>query len=473
MPKPPIPGTKSDVLIIGGGMAGLVAAIETRSAGASVVLIDKLRSMAEEKVVPVLPGGPGNDTARAGGGGIARFENTASVGEMLKAHMDRSWGRADRELMGVYLERVAADCRWLRDELKMPYTDRNRVRGMGPGLARFLVREAAKRGVQMHFETRGLKLLTDGSDRVVGVRARGTNAKLDFHARAVILATGGFQGNQEMMVKYAGQEMTYGTTLTGCPTNTGDGHLMAMELGAQMINLNTCHVRTMDGLCAWGPSRELENIYPRGIYLNMECQRFVDEGTADSDTIANAIVFQPGHKAMLIFDETARAAFPDEWKRYRNKEKTIFSANTVDELAEKIGIEPFYLGHAVESFNQAVEEGRAASLVVPKTRHAVKIVDPPFYAFYPVLPGLNHPLGGLKVNTRCQVLDMENNPIAGLYAAGATVSWAFGKAYKAGNVMSYKGSYHAAMSSGLATALVFGRIAGHEAAAGAIEKLKN
>ncbi len=460
----------SDVLVVGAGMAGLIAAVEAKAAGATVLVIDKLKSMAEEKVRPILPGGPGNDTARAGGGGIARFENTASVEEMLQKHMDQSWGRADPAIVRAYLERVAADCRWLRDDLKLPYNKRNRTVGLGPGLARFLVREAARRGVPMRFETKALKLLTDDAGKVVGVQARGAEGKVDYRAGSVVLATGGFQGNQEMLVKYVGPEIAYGTTLTGCPTNTGDGHLMAMALGAQMINLSACHIRTMDAINAWGPSREIENIYPRGIYLNMECQRFLDEGTADSDMIANAIVLQPGHKAMLIFDETARAAFPEEWKRYQDKEKTILHARSLDDLAAKIGVDAFYFGHAVSSFNNAVAEGRAHLLPVPKTKFAVKIEDPPYYAFYPVLPGLNHPLGGLKINPQCQILDMDNQPIPGLYGAGTIVNWAFGMPFKLGNATSYKGSYHAAMSSGLAAALTFGRIAGHEAAAEAAKK---
>jgi succinate dehydrogenase/fumarate reductase flavoprotein subunit len=459
----------ADVLIIGGGMAGLIAAIEASIAGVSVIVIDKLRSMAEEKVVPIKPGGPGNDTARAGGGGLARFENQAPIEEMIDRHMERSWGRADRELMRTYLERVAADCRWLRDELKMPYTKRNRVSGLGPGLARFLIREAKRRGVTSYFETKALSLITDSADRVIGVRTKGLTLKSEFQVGAVILATGSFQGNEEMLLKYTGPEMTYGTTLTGCPTNTGDGHLMAMELGAKMINLSVCHVRTMDGAYGWGPSRELENIYPRGIYLNMNCQRFVDEGTADSDTIGNAIVYQPHHKAALIFDEASRSSFPNEWKRIQNRGNIVTVAKALDELAGKIGLaaSPFVM--AMEEFNTAVSQGRTHLMPVPKTKHALKIEKPPFYAFYPVLPGLNQPLGGLKINPKCQVLNLEDRPIGGLYAAGGVVNWAFGRPYKLENVMSYKGSYHAGMSSGLAMALVFGRIAGQNAASDAKE----
>ncbi|MBI4322396.1 MAG: FAD-binding protein [Chloroflexi bacterium] len=459
-----------EVLVIGAGMAGLVASLEAVAAGSRVTVIDKLRSMAEEKVVPVLPGGPGNDTAKSGGAGLGRFESQAPVEQQLEEHLERSWGQADPDLIRAYLERIVDDCRWLRDELRAPYVSATRIRGMGPGLCRFLIKEVSKRKVTLHFETRATELITDHRNAVVGAKASGPRGETEFYGGAVVLATGGFQGNQEMLVKYAGPEMAYGTVLTGCPTNTGDGHIMAVKLGAQMINVSACHVRTMDALHARGPSRAMENIYPRGIYLNMECRRFLDEGTADSDTIANAIVYQPGHKAALVFDEATRAAFPDEWKKYPNKEKTIQLARSLEHLAEKIGVDPRTFTATIKQFNLAVAQGEAHLLPVPKTRHATKIERPPFYAFYPVLPGLNHPLGGLKINAKCQVLNQDNGPIAGLYAAGVIANWAFGKQYRLGDVISFKGSYHAPMASGLATALTFGRIAGRNAALEALSR---
>ena len=270
------------------------------------------------------------------------------------------------------------------------------------------------------------------------------------------------------MIKYVGSDITYGTVLAGCPTNTGDGHLMALEIGAQLINLSMCHIRTTDQFFDVGPSRHLRNIYPMGIYINKDCKRFVDEGTADSDTIANAIAYQPGHKAALIFDEKARAMHPEEYETYPRKEETIKVAPTIEELAEKIEVSWSSLQNIIEEFNAAVSGDKALSLTIPKTDRAFKIDTPPFYGFYPVIPGLNHPLGGLKINTETQVLDRENNPILGLYAAGSILNWSFGRTYCVAGVTSYKGSYHAGNSGGLPIALVLGRIAGRSAAAEAI-----
>jgi tricarballylate dehydrogenase len=462
--------SRKDVLIVGAGMGGLVAAIEAAEAGATVAVLDKLPPMIGKDVRAIIPGGPANDTARAGGGGLGRFELEAPLDELLERHRVRGWGRVDLELMRTYLERLPGDCRWLRDDLRIPFLERRPVfastlvKGRGPGLIKYLYQAVAEKGVSIQFETRALKLLTDDNGRVTGVRIRHEGDAADLHAATVILATGGYQGNHEMLLKYVGPDITYGTVLTGCRTNTGDGHIMAMELGAQMANLSACHIRTTDKFFGEGPSRHMRLIYPLGIYLNMECQRFVDEGVSDSDTIANSIAYQPGNRAALIFDDKARTRHAEVYQAYPRRAEAIQAAESPQELAGKIDMSPARLKKAVDEFNAAVMDGKALGLSIPKKQNALRIDTPPFHAFYPVIPGLNHPLGGLKINNTARVLDRDGSPIPGLYASGSIVNWAFGKPYSVGGVRTYMGSYHAGDSSGLATALVFGRIAGEEAA---------
>lgn len=458
-----------DILIVGAGMAGLVAALEATANGAQVTVIDKLsRSAVCGDPASTSPYESGNETAMSAGGGLARFSDGEPVKDLLEQHLERGRHRIDPNLIETYLERVAGDCRWLRDEVDLPF-DHQFVSGGGPGLWSFLYGVAKKRGVNIFFETKALKILTTDRGETTGVKARTRQKAMDLRAGALILGTGGFEGNQEMLLKYAGPEITYGTVLTGCPTNTGDGHLMALEVGAQLVHLSVCHVRTTDRFSGVGPSRHLKNLYHMGIFVNKDGRRFVDEGVADSDTIANAIALQPGHRAALIFDEKARKRYGEEYETYPRREETIKVAESVEALAEGIDISPDGLKNLIDTFNRAVGEGKAGMLSVPKTDGAVKIDTPPFYGFAPVLPGLNHPLGGLKINGRAQALDLENQPINGLYAAGSAVNWSFGAPFSAGEVRSYEGSYHAGNSSGLAFALVFGRVAGKNAAKKALE----
>ncbi len=456
---------KQDVLILGGGLAGLTAALEAASAGAKVTILDKMEPMRGKRIEKLYgPGGGANDTYRAGGGGLSRFSLEGPLEDLLDRHRDRGWGRVDTELVRAHLERVDRDCRWLRDDLKMPYDNKwNRVLGKGPAICPFFYNLCQQRGVRLLFQTRALKFLTDGP-RVTGVRARSPQAEFDFRARAIILATGSFTGNQEMMLKYAGPDITYLALITGSTHNTGDGLTMAAELGAQMNNMNVCHIRTTDKLLGVGPSRHLVNLYHLGIYLNRHCQRFIDEGVADSDTIANAIVYQPGNEAALVFDDAARSMFHEEFDDYPHRDQVIQTATTLEELAAKIAFDPAAFRKAIAEFNSRVKDGKAMDLPIPKTMDARTIEKAPFYAFYPVWPGLNHPLGGLKIDTRARVLDLDNEPIPGLYAAGSIVNWAFGRPYEVAGVKTYKGSYHAGSSSGLATALTFGRMAGQAAA---------
>jgi succinate dehydrogenase/fumarate reductase flavoprotein subunit len=372
------------------------------------------------------------------------------------------------ELMRAYLERVDKDCRWLRDDLKMPYSNkRTTVLGQGPAICPFFYDICEQRGVRLSHQTKAIRLLTHGT-RVIGARVRNHNGEVDLKAKAVILATGSFTGNQEMMLKYVGPDITYLPLITGSTHNTGDGLIMAAELGAQLINLSVCHIRTTDKLLGRGPSRHLVNLYHRGIYLNRNCQRFVDEGIADSDTIASAIVYQPNNEAALIFDDKARAMYPEEFDTYPRGNEVFQVADTLEELAAKIKVSPEAFIKTIAEFNAHVKDGKALNLPIPKTAHALVIDRSPFYALHPVWPGLNHPLGGLKINTLAQVLNLENEPIQGLYAAGSIVNWAFGKPYEIAGVKTYRGSYHAGASSGLATALVFGRMAGEYAARAAI-----
>ncbi len=456
---------KQDVLILGAGLAGLTAAVEASSLGARVTVIDKMEPMVGKKLEKLYaPGGRANDTYRAGGGGISRFALEGPLPELMERHQDRGWGRLDMDVVRTHLERVDRDCRWLRDDLKMPYDSKfNRVLGKGPAICKFFYGVLEPRGVRLLYQTKALKLLSDGG-RVTGVRARNQNGEYDFKARAVILATGSFTGNQDMMIKYVGPEMTYLPLITGSTDNTGDGMIMAADLRAQLINLTVCHVRTTDRLLGEGPSRHMANLYHRGIYLNRDCRRFLDEGVADSDTIGNAIVYQPGHEAALIFDDKAGSLFPEEFDTYPHRKELFHSSGTLEGLARQIGFAPEAFVSTITEFNAHIRDGRTRDLPVPKTTFALPIERPPFYALYPVWPGLNHPLGGLKADPEMRVLDLENDPIPGLHAAGSIVNWAFGKPYDIAGVKSYKGSYHAGSSSGLATALTFGRIAGKNAA---------
>lgn len=474
---------KADVLVLGAGLAGLVAAIEARAQGADALVLDRLPPPEQWNAVTQLPGGIGNDTFRSGGGGLARFAGDALVEHLLDGpgqleagrdpidilidrHMRLGWGEVDTQLLRTYCERVFEDCCWLRDELKMPYDESGRtVKGLGIGLSRRLFAAAAERGVRMQFHARATQLLVNGGGAVRGVLASVEGRSMEIEAGAVVLATGGFQGSRELLMQHVGPTLTQDVTMVGSPENTGDGLVMAQALGAKTRHLGVCHIRTTDIYFGQGPSRYLLHIYPMGIYFNRNYERFIDEGVADSDTIANAIAFQPGASAGLVFDDKARAKFAREYDKYPRREQLIKTGGTIAELARNMHLDPVRLQKLVDDFNAAITDGRASGPNLPKSRLAMPIDTPPFHGFHPVRPAMNHTLGGLVVDGRtCQVQRADGTLIGGLYAAGTVINWAYGKPFETNGVTTYQGSYHAGASSGAGIALMSGRLAGASAA---------
>ena len=172
----------------------------------------------------------------------------------------------------------------------------------------------------------------------------------------MVLATGGFQGDRALLREHAGTVIADDVAMVGSPENTGDGHRMAQALGAQLRHLGVVHIRTTDFFFGQGPSRYLLHIYPMGIYFNKRFERFVDEGVADSDTIANAIALQPGSVATLVFDDKARQRHAQEFERYPRRNQLIESAPTLRALAKQMNIDADGLERVVAAYN---EIGRA------------------------------------------------------------------------------------------------------------------
>lgn len=460
-----------DVIVVGAGAAGIAAAISAKEAGANTIILEK---------------GPNvgwTNTCRSGGNISIAVENRfrkdfykMSAEEKAAEAMQLTGGHCNPELIKAWRENIDDTIAWLekwglkwRKGAEKSSVQRG-AEGGGAGLSKQLLNMAQSAGVKIFFNTKAEKLLINERGRVSGLKAKTEEGFREFPAAAVVLATAGFQANQEMLLKYFGPDFTYGSKLTGSPYSTGDGHLMALEAGAQLINLDQFHTRTVDR--SWrpgatgspGPVRNLPNLYPYAILVNRLGQRFMDEAST-SNTIANSILKQTEATVAMIFDEKIRPLFPQEVAQYRPPD-VIIKASSLEEAAAKIEVPYHALLDTVHSYNKAVEEGRAASLPIPKRQFAHKIEVPPFYIIYPMWSGLNCTLGGLKINSHAEVLDRENRPIPGLYAAGEMIGGFFFGRYKTGpgGEVYYEGNYQVTTSS-LSACVVFGRIAGSRAAA--------
>jgi tricarballylate dehydrogenase len=339
--------------------------------------------------------------------------------------------------------------------------------GGGPGLVTALVNAAEKRGVEIQYATRAVGLI-ERDGRVEGVVVRREGKRETIRARAVVLACGGFESNAEWRTRYLGPGWDL-AKVRGTRFNMGDGIRMALEIGAMPHgNWSGGHAVAWDrnapdfGDLAVGDAFQ-KHSYPLGIIVNAAGERFVDEG-ADFRNYTYAkygheVLRQPGQFAWQVFDSKVIPMLRDE---YRIRQVTRVRANTLDELAEKMDdVDPRGFLRMVEEFNAAVQvdvpfnptvlDGRGTDgLAVPKSNWANPLDTPPYEA-YQVTCGLTFTFGGLKIDGEGRVLDVEERPIPGLFAAGELVGGLFYFNYPGG--------------TGLTSGAVFGRVAGASAAA--------
>lgn len=340
--------------------------------------------------------------------------------------------------------------------------------GGGPGLVDAHTAIAEKAGVEIRYGARAVKLLTDGH-AVTGVQVRMNGALHDIRAGAVVMASGGFQANTEWRTRYLGPGWEL-AKVRGTPNNTGEGHRMAMEIGASTAgNWSGCHAVGWDnnapefGDLAVGDGFQ-KHSYPWGVMVNAHGRRFVDEG-ADFRNYTYAkygrvILDQPDQFAWQIFDSKVTHLLRDE---YRIKEVTKVSADTLEGLADKLeGVDKAAFLDEIACYNVAVDtdvgfdpnvkDGRGThGLQVPKSNWANTISEGPFEA-YQVGCGVTFTFGGLRIDPETAgVLDHDHAPIPGLFAAGEIVGGVFYFNYPGG--------------TGLINGAVFGRLAGGAAAA--------
>jgi len=337
--------------------------------------------------------------------------------------------------------------------------------GGGPGLVNMLTEAAKKRGIEIRYRTRALDLLSNG-DRVEGVRIRHDGRVSELTGKAVVLASGGFQANPEWRTRYLGPGWDL-AKVRGTRFNTGDGIRMALDIGASPCgNWSGCHAVGWEmnapefGDLAVGDQFQ-KHSYPFAIMVNATGKRFVDEG-ADFRNYTYAkygrvILEQPGQFAWQIFDQKVKHLQRDE---YRIRQITKVTADSIEELAKKLeGVNAEQFVKTIAEWNKAVRQDipfnpnvkdgrRTEGLAINKSNWANTIDTPPYEA-YAVTCGITFTFGGLRVNTDCEVLNTDYQPIRGLYAAGELVGGIFYFNYPGG--------------SGLCSGAVFGKIAGTSA----------
>jgi len=485
-----------DVIVVGGGNAALCAALAAQENGARVLVLecapeDESGGNSRFTAGAIRFAYEGVDDLRTlmpdlSEADIAMTDfGTYSEDQFFDDMYRVTQYRCDPDLVELLVRRSKATMLWMRDKgvRFIPIYGRQAFKidgkfkfwggltvesiGGGPGLVDSLTQSCKRHGINIEYEARVTALTTDGRNVTGVVVRRAGGAPETIAAKSVVLASGGFEANPEWRTRYLGPGWEI-AKVRGTRFNTGDGIRMALDIGAAPYgNWSGCHAVGWDqnapefGDLAVGDQFQ-KHSYPFGIMVNANGKRFVDEG-ADFRNYTYAkygaeIMKQPNYFAWQIFDAKVTSLLRDE---YRIRQITKETAGTIEELAAKLdGVNAQACIDEIRAYNAAVQQDipfnpnvkdgrRTRGLAVDKTNWANTLDTPPFEA-YAVTCGVTFTFGGLRVDTRANVLDKDFRPIPGLYAAGELVGGIFYHNYPGG--------------TGLMSGAVFGKIAGTEAA---------
>jgi len=311
----------------------------------------------------------------------------------------------------------------------------------GRAIINVLAKRCKALGIQLVSQARATKILLNEKGNVNGVLAKRKRKQLQVMARSVIIASGGFAGNKQLLKKYS-PSYTENIYRIGLP-HMGDGILMAIEAGADTDGLGTLHMtgpgfpysRILSGL----------TLEPNTVWVNKKGKRFSDEGTGiKSFEAVNAQMRQPDMMSFTLFDTGIKQFLVDngftkgmgslyrahkvkagDWLKELELEAekgTVKISDSWDEIASWMGVAARVLKGTVEEYNEVCKHGYDP--IFGKDRVYLKpLRTPPYYAVRS-FPGMLTTMGGLKINEHMEVIDKHDNPIPGLFSGGSdTGGW--------------------------------------------------
>ncbi len=430
-----------DVVVIGAGGAGLAAALSAAQNGCSVVVLEKADFI-------------GGDTLISGGY-FNVADSRSTTGDTPQKHakemLDVGGGHNDPALVATFTQSTSETIEWLKKQGMQFLPGARAIYGggyarahkpteaRGRGYIRVLSEACLKNGVQIRTKTQAEELLTDEKKRVIGVSAVEKNVQKNFSARrAVVVATGGFGASKEMLKEYAPELVDYPTDTL--PTATGDGHRMLEKVGAKLVNMHLVECVTGSPGQQQHPVR-LDYSPDRVLLINREARRFIDEQSSRM-AISRAILRQPDDLVWAVTDQETVDMYDELTKKHIYQglhAGVVYRAETIETLAQRIGVSAKNLKQTVNVYVQ--EKPATPMKFVPK--------NAPFWAVRVVLH-IHTTLGGVAIDTAARCLGVNGKPIEGLFAAGEIVGNLHGENRLGGN--------------GVASTMVFGRIAGINAA---------
>ena len=418
---------ETDVLVIGGGGAGMLASIEAFSgettaeqSGLSVMLIEKAGFLGGNTN---LSGGVRLFHADPEGKYDEAWVDQAVQDEMntLQPFMELPFNedliRSEMEVMvhtNELLDEVGVNSVDAWGYLQFAPKEHEEPKWFGSYLTEAVNDYLPNTGIDVRLNTRAMKLLTDEDGAVIGASVEDKTSTYNIYAKKVILSSGGFAKNPELIEEYCPDFVNGKVFAAGC--NTGDGLIMAREIGAEIIGDKMFGHLGADEIEGARPDYSLTFYYGYGtpMYINMNGERFVNEDK-NSYVIYHDLLKQdvPQGWGIIDADNADAQVLEDSESQY------VLKAETLDELAELMGVPADNLKKTVESYNVCVEKGEDTEFGTAIERMDA-ITDGPYYAFI-LSPITFSSLVSVKVDGNCRVLNTDGEVIPNLFAAGDMV----------------------------------------------------
>lgn len=472
----------TEVVVIAAGPSGLAAAAQAAEGGAKVTVFEKSNTVGGAANMGMGPLGIGTKQQKA-------MMVDIDVEKAFTMFMDYTHWRVDANLVKKYYDNSADTITWLEDmgvEFAGAYkyfpkseatwhivaVNGGIGRNGGAIMNKAMMDYAIENGAEFHLETPVTKILVDAEGKVCGVLAKGADGEeIQANCKAVIIATGGAGDNPQMISELTDFTFQKDMFNFAIPGLKGDGINMAKEVGAASTEVTFEMIYILPE-SDFGPDCIPAVFMQPNLMVNQLGKRFLNEEQMQNNTFTgNAIAIQKGRIGYSIIDSTIVKYYkkngvdvtnfvhhPDDVSDFdemvedgiKNGNKDYVKADTLEELAEKLGIDPETFVETVEDYNDMCDS--VDSQFYKSKKFMKPVLKAPFYAGR-FRPGAYGTLGGIKINEKTEVLNPDWERIPGLYAAGTDTCTIFGDSYMfllPGNTMGY--------------CLNTGRFAGEEAA---------